>query len=357
MKQEPSAAGRRNLGIDLLRILSMLYVLILHTLGRGGILEFARPRSVQYLSGWFLEIWAYGAVDIFALISGYVCYSDQPKKVKFSNFANIWTQAVFYGLLVTAGAWILRPDLVRGLNFLEAVLPISSGLYWYLTAYAGLFLMMPFLNAGLRQLDEGAGIKMFWLLFAGFSVFDTVFKRFELNNGYAAFWLAVVYLLGGLVKKCHIGERLKGWQAFLGIFLLSLITWLWKIFGLKFSLFDAQVTKDLLVCYTSPTVLGASLLYLVSFSRLKLPQWAGRAVKFAAPGAFAAYLLNNQQFVWNYLNNRFAQLAGKPALIMLAAVIGFSLAFLAGSVLLDWLRQRLFGRVQAGIARLARQDA
>ncbi len=337
--------SNRNLGIDLLRILSMLYVLILHTLGRGGILEAARPHSAQYFGGWFLEIWAYGAVDIFALISGYVCYSDQPKRVKFSGFAGIWMQAVFYGLLVTAGVGVLRPDLVSGINFLEALLPVSSGLYWYLTAYAGLFLMMPFLNAGLRQLDESAGVKIFWLLFLAFSVFDTVFKRFELNNGYAAFWLVVVYLLGGLVKKCHIGEKLKGWQAFLGIVLLTFIGWLWKAAGPRFTLFDVQVTKDLLVCYTSPTVLGASILYLISFAKLKLPHWAGRVIRFAAPGAFAAYLLNNQQFVWGFLYNRFVRLAGRPLPLMLAGVVGFSLAFFVGSVLLDAARRWLFERV------------
>ena len=62
----------RNAGIDLLRIVSMFFVVVLHSLGQGGILFNTAVGSSQYKVAWLLEIFAYGAVDIFALISGYV---------------------------------------------------------------------------------------------------------------------------------------------------------------------------------------------------------------------------------------------------------------------------------------------
>lgn len=39
---------RRNYGIDLLRIVSMFYVVILHSLGIGGVLKSAVPGSSQF---------------------------------------------------------------------------------------------------------------------------------------------------------------------------------------------------------------------------------------------------------------------------------------------------------------------
>ena len=43
-----SAAEERNYGIDLLRIVAMLCVVILHAVGPGGILDAAAEGTVQY---------------------------------------------------------------------------------------------------------------------------------------------------------------------------------------------------------------------------------------------------------------------------------------------------------------------
>ena len=62
----------RNYGIDLLRIVSMLMVVVLHVLGQGGVLKTSTPLSIGYSVAWILEIAAYCAVNCYALISGYV---------------------------------------------------------------------------------------------------------------------------------------------------------------------------------------------------------------------------------------------------------------------------------------------
>ena len=80
----------RNYGVDLLRILSMFFVIILHCLGKGGVLDAAKQGTAQYSSAWFLEAVAYCAVNIFGMISGYVGYSDMPKKTKYSNWILMW---------------------------------------------------------------------------------------------------------------------------------------------------------------------------------------------------------------------------------------------------------------------------
>ena len=74
--------SNRNYGIDLLRIVSMFFIIILHTLGQGGIVKNTISTTPQFRYAWALEIIAYCAVDIFALISGYVSYTDKEKKHK-----------------------------------------------------------------------------------------------------------------------------------------------------------------------------------------------------------------------------------------------------------------------------------
>jgi surface polysaccharide O-acyltransferase-like enzyme len=85
---QTSVKTERNYGIDLLRLISMLYVLVLHALGRGGLLDHTQRLSVQYQFGWFMQLWALCAVDIFALISGYVGYTEKIKKYNYANLHN-----------------------------------------------------------------------------------------------------------------------------------------------------------------------------------------------------------------------------------------------------------------------------
>ncbi|MCR5648942.1 MAG: acyltransferase, partial [Oscillospiraceae bacterium] len=62
----------RNHGVDLLRIVSMLMVVVLHILGQGGLLDAVSAPSLRHTLCWLLLAAAYCAVDCYAMISGYV---------------------------------------------------------------------------------------------------------------------------------------------------------------------------------------------------------------------------------------------------------------------------------------------
>ena len=57
--------SEKNYGIELLRVISMIYVMLLHGLGRGGILSNAETGTMYYYVSWFLQVLAYPAVNIF----------------------------------------------------------------------------------------------------------------------------------------------------------------------------------------------------------------------------------------------------------------------------------------------------
>lgn len=46
----------RNYGIDFLRMISMIMIVMLHTLGHGGILRSVSFLSVHYQIAWLLEV-------------------------------------------------------------------------------------------------------------------------------------------------------------------------------------------------------------------------------------------------------------------------------------------------------------
>ena len=52
----------RNYGIDFLRMISMIMIVMLHSLGHGGILRSVSFLSVHYQIAWLLEVIAFGVV-------------------------------------------------------------------------------------------------------------------------------------------------------------------------------------------------------------------------------------------------------------------------------------------------------
>ena len=76
----------RNYGIDLLRIISMFMVTLQHFCRQGGLVGTPEDGLSFYILTAFVVI-CYGAVDIFALISGYVM---RRSKVKYQNLAGLY---------------------------------------------------------------------------------------------------------------------------------------------------------------------------------------------------------------------------------------------------------------------------
>ena len=133
---------KRNYGIDLLRIVAMVMIIVLHILGAGGIIYTLEPLTPMYVTAWFLEFAAYCAVNCYALISGYVgIYS----KFKISNISQLWLQVTVTTLAITLGFYFIGAD-VTGQDILNSCMPIKNQFYWYFTAYVCLYLLTPALN-------------------------------------------------------------------------------------------------------------------------------------------------------------------------------------------------------------------
>lgn len=337
-----ASKDERNYGIDLLRLVSMLYIVILHIINWGGMLNAAQT-AAQANVMWLMDMWAFPAVNIFGMISGYVGYSDREKKHSLSPYIMTWLQVVFYGIAVTLVFQVLRPELVDLKDLIRVCFPVSNDLYWYFTAYTGLYFLMPLLNGGLRSLTEKQAKTLALGLFLIFSVFDSVVNRFGLNAGSSVLWLVVLYLLGGVMKKCSLGEKLPGWLAAAGIGVCMILPWLWITRGTAFSLGSILVQGSISESYTLPMHLAAATLYVLVFSRLRLGSMARKVISFAAPGAFAVYLLNCQHTIWwELLLDGFVGLGKKPVFVILIGSVGFAVAFVMGSVVTDWLRRKLF---------------
>lgn len=354
--------NERNYGIEIARIVSMLMIIINHSLNRGGVVYSAQNGTALFYLSWGLMMLVYPAVNIFALISGYVAYSDKKRKVKYSRLAEIWLIAVFYGLLINVFFNAVRPDLVSTSDYIKAVLPISSGTYWYLTAFAGMFLLKPFLDAGLREMSEGTAIKLFVVIFISYSLYNSLIERFGVMGGFSVLWIVLLYIMGAIIKKCRIGENVKKLSFMAGIVFFYFLTFIIFIIITNNSeaingilgYLNLSVKPDFFasITYASPTILLMAILSLLLFSRIKVGKIGQKVLYIIAPTVFSAYIINCHGLIWNYvINNFFVEIINNSALYILYRVIVFSVGFLLVSIMIDYLRVKLFEviRIRKGL--------
>lgn len=347
----------RNYGIDLLRIIAMFYVVLQHSLLKGGVMTTVAENSPNYIICVFMEVVSFCAVDMFAIISGYVCFSESEKPIKASSYIKMWLQVVFYGVLVTAVFGLIYPGTVMAKDYVVMLMPVTNGLYWYFSAYTALFLVMPLLNAAVRGCTQKQLKRLLVILFIGFVCFENITYQFSMGGGYTFAWLMIMYLIGAIMKKCDIGKNIKPWLAIVGIVVLVGISYIWKIRGCEAMILGKAVNKHFLTAYTSPTMVLMAMLYVIGFSKINFPKVIQKIIAFFAPATFAVYLLNNQGLIWSHvIENRFVESAADKVWILMLEVVGFSLAFTIAAMLIDKIRILIFRlcRIDTGVEKLTK---
>ena len=149
---------KRDAGFELLRVISMMMVIALHYLQKGGLLHDAyTDMSSANLAFWLVECFCLCCVNVYVLISGYYMVNS---RFTFSKLFRIWGQVFFYSIGVPAVMVIC--GLVEFESFsnlydiLYLVCPISMGHYWFASSYVFLLLVSPLLAAAARTLSEKA---------------------------------------------------------------------------------------------------------------------------------------------------------------------------------------------------------
>lgn len=338
---------KRNEGIDALRMCSMFMVVVLHVLAQGSILSNVgeSPYSVNYQVAWFLETMAFCAVNCFALISGYVGVNS-----KFGYYKGVilWLQIVFWTVVITIVYAIIKPEVVGIRQWINAVLPVSMQEYWYVTSYFCMFLFIPFMNKLLLNLNR-TELKILGItIVAGVSFFPTFVMHdlFVLKGGYACIWLAMLYLLGGVIQRLDFGRSIRK-RSLLVIYVGAVIlSW-----GIKFILEIhpvSLISSNFLINYTAPTMLVCAVALLLLFAKLEFKsEKVKKLIKIASPLAFSVYIIHTNPLIWDYwLSGRYAFAADKTPIVLIGVVLGNAALIYVACSMADMIRLFLFQKLK-----------
>ncbi len=342
--EEKIVKKERNYGIDLLRIISMLMVVILHVLGQGGILGNVSNLTFEGEVFWALEILCYGAVNIYAIISGLVGYKS---KHKGSSIINLCFQVLFFAVII-AGIdliFLLKNNTPISIsNVFFNFFPSIKG-YWYFSAYFCLFFFMPILDTIIDIVPKSVLKSTAYFCFIIFCCWTQLYTSVSnLNNGYSVLWLAILYLVGAYISKYKPFKNYSFLRCLSLFFILIAITIASRIvIGLLTNkILRRPVFLNVLVSYTSPTIAMSSIFLVLAFSKLNFNKKVAKTIGFVAPLSFGVYLIHCNPIVFALMKNSFVWIIEQPILLGLLLVIGVSLCIMTVCLFLDFIRTQIF---------------
>lgn len=292
----------RNYGIDLLRIVSMQMIVVLHVLGCGGILENLPLFSTKYNVAYLLETFCYCSVNCFALTSGYVLYG---RDIKISKLMELWLQIVFYTIPILLLFFLFAPSVINLKIISQSFLPISTGAYWYLSSYFGLYIFIPLLNYGIERMDKKTFslilISVFVFLICPPIPFHT--DPYFLIGGYSMIWLIILYLFGAYIRKYNFGQNIGITKGLIGYGLFNVITFFISLLvvNIYHNAYGEIKGWGVFMRYSSPTVLLSSIFLFLVFVRVKIPVKLINYIILLSPTCLGVYIIHTNFLVFNNL--------------------------------------------------------
>lgn len=342
--------NKRNVGIDILKIFSMLQIITLHVIQHYGVEEAINFFSVQSYSIKLILTFSCCAVNCYAMTTGYLMSN---KEIKWSRLISLWFQIEFYSLGILLlfyflGFMNIIPYKPIGFEqCLSSIFPILRGSWWYASCYFGLFFLIPYINKILMNSSKKQLSKTLFFIFLFLSVFSTITYSdgLGLKYGYSIIWLSIMYILGAYFKKYPI----KGHWIWIFIYIgVNLLSWGGGLVADKlliFPLFGEAKASNLLNLYISPTNILSSISLFLFFSNLKFKKIQPSLLNFITKLSgftFGIYLIHSHDIIWEYFDNSLSFIASYSSYKMILLIFLSVLIIFTVSSLIELIRSIFF---------------
>lgn len=204
----------RNANVELLRIVSMLFIIMHHCVINGYGLQEQLKSGIVNGGGYSIFLCALNAivvigVNVFFLISGYYGIHFSLKKM-CALVINLY----FYADVLTLFAVASGREHIGFATIKLLILPFYK--YWFIIVYILLFILSPILNAGIDALNKVQSnlLTVFFTVF--FCCLGAVSEAtfVSLNDGYSLMFAMYLYFIGRMMNKREICRKSQRRQVF-----------------------------------------------------------------------------------------------------------------------------------------------
>ena len=335
---------KRDNGLDLLRIISMLMVVSLHFWSHGGLVGGTLTTgSANWFAGNLLHPFVLVAVNCFVLLSGYFqCTS----KFKLKRVVSTWLQVAFYSvtLYVAAALYLGNFSLSETVKHL---LPAITEQYWFITAYLLMYIMSPFLNCMIDAMDKRMHRLFCCVLLGIFCVAANLAYIYDftgVDGGYTFLWFCILYVVAAYIRKhVPVEKKHRKWGLLVyGVCALGVGVARFVAHYATTWLLGVPMLTSFFYSYNSMLVVPAAIGLFMAMRTVNVSGKAAKIVSFFAPLAFGVYLIHDhpsiRPMLWSILKPY--TFASSPWMIpyWIACVLGIFIV----CCLVEWVRQKIF---------------
>lgn len=195
---------KRLIGLDVLKCLSMFFIVIHHVSKHGGF--FANSTGTNKIILEILNALFLPSVNIFVYISAYLII--QKGKTNIRKYINLYAQIVFFSLFTFFICCIFKLYKVSFSDFFKCFLPISFNLFWFCREYLLLYIIAPLLLKIVQTLNKKEYVITISLIFA-ILLYSNIFNILILpiESGFSFIWFIILFLLAGYQYKFGFGVK------------------------------------------------------------------------------------------------------------------------------------------------------
>lgn len=245
----------RNTKIELLRFLLITGICFWHVVIHG--LHF-REGVCPPLWGTILSCLCSPCVYCFMFISGYYGIHLRIKKT-----ANLLFIAFFCLLVGSFFRYILFGEFLIG-DFAKHLLPISTNKWWFMTNYFIIYLISPFLNNGINNVDKKT-LSIIFILLTILEIGSLI--KMSPNSGSNLYGLLYIYFLARFLKK---NEIKMNFLCSLSVFLICFIILSSLVCIILYQLDNRENIGLAILSYNNPLIIlmAISLFFIFEEGRI-----------------------------------------------------------------------------------------
>ena len=345
------SCANRNVNLDLLRVLSMLLIILLHSIDHSGVLEAGSDLFFIRFEYMLVQV----CVNCYVMLSGYFLVTS---RFRISKLVQLWMETVFYALTIKAIFMAAGAVPFSALSLISCLFPFLTGRYWFVTIYVGMYLLSPFLDIAIRAMDKKTHAMLNVLLGILFSVWSSIWPTIAGMNsggGWGLAWFVVLYFAAAWLRLYYTPTGKWLWQLLVWIGLSAAVAGVYCK-GAGISSFIQTITGNWYKYNSLPAYIITIALF-TGFMNVSIRgcRFAG-IISTLAASTFGVYLIhahaNLSPWIWEKLN--MPGLMKQPGFVL--KQIGIVLGIFLICTGIDFLRKKTIGKIEH-IALLDQLDA
>ena len=343
--------SKRILGVDIIRVMSMVGVIGLHLINQGGLIYNTNTR-LSHLIVLFLLVICYVSVNTFAILSGYLLWEKENQNYK--RLKELIFTTIFYCIVITLVFYIFNlydvrktPINLKGFfeftltgkngnvsiisNVLFSIFPALISRYWYLTCYIFLYIFIPYINRFILGLSKEEFksfiIKCFILLTCTQTILFNI-DFFKISSGYSPFWLIFCYFVGAYIGKYKKEINITKNKALVILSASILLSYFCNasVRIIYRFLFDTRLNSVRFIEYISPFTLISAGIIVYLFTNIKTNnRILSKIFHYLGVTTFSVYIIHSHPLIYD---NYFKNLMTWTLRYNILVVVGFFLAYL-----------------------------